>query len=105
MRHVKRVSILLERQALTEDPYRKIFKIAEFPSMAAPPIIKIPVPKKKQDAIDIPKYFLKITLRKVNRLAHPKLITIFPNTATSKEPIFTLVSYPAIKPPMVPPTK
>ena len=64
-RHKSRVTILLERQAYTEEPYRKILSTELFPIIAAAPMIRIPVPKKKEEAIEIPKNFLKITLRKV----------------------------------------
>ena len=81
--------MLLERHAKTDEPYKKIFNNDEFPMMAAAPIIRIPVPKKKEEAMEIPKYLLKIMLRKVYKLAHPKLITIFPKIAMIKEPTFT----------------
>ena len=35
------------------------------PRMAAAPIIKMPVPKKKEDAMETPKYLLKMMFRKV----------------------------------------
>ena len=66
-----------------------MLSMEELPNIAPAPIIKIPVPKKKDEAIEIPKYFLKIILRKVYRLAQPKLITIFPKTAIINEPMFT----------------
>ena len=37
--------------------------MGESPTIAATPIIKIPVPKKNDDAIDIPKYFLNRVLK------------------------------------------
>ena len=57
--------MLLERHANTDEPYKKILRPTLLPIIAAAPIIKMPVPKKKLDAIEIPKYLLKITLRKV----------------------------------------
>ena len=46
---------MLTKQAFTEDPYKNTFKIAvgmgNFSTMAATPIIKIPVPKKKLEAM------------------------------------------------------
>ena len=59
------VQRLLDKQAKTDEPYKKILSIGEFPTIAATPIIKMPVPKKKDDAIETPKYFLKITFKKV----------------------------------------
>ena len=63
------VPILLARQAFTLEPYRNAFKNQvgrDSPStIAATPIIRIPVPKKKDYAIDKPKYLLKITFKKV----------------------------------------
>ena len=82
------VQRLLDKQANTEDPYKKIFNIGEFPTIAATPIIKIPVPKKKDDAIEMPKYFLKITFKKVYNAAQPKLIIILPRTAKIKDVTF-----------------
>ena len=40
--------------------------------------MRIPVPKKKDDATEMPKYLLKIMLRKVKRLAQPSDIMILP---------------------------
>ena len=61
--------MLLTRQALTDDPYRKIFRkdagSDRFSTIAATPMMRIPVPKKKLDAMEIPKYLLKIIFRKV----------------------------------------
>jgi len=63
------VPMLLTRQALTDEPYRKMLRkavgIDRFSTMAATPMIRIPVPKKKLEAIEMPKYLLKIMLRKV----------------------------------------
>ena len=36
-----------------------------FSTIAAAPIIRMPVPKKKEEATEIPKYLLKITFKKV----------------------------------------
>ena len=87
---------LLDRQAFTDEPYRKMLRKEEgrerLSTIAAAPMIRIPVPKKKEEAIEIPKYLLKITLRKVKRLAQPSERIILPNIATSREPIFTAVS-------------
>ena len=44
-------------------------------------------------------------MRKVYRLAQPRLMTIFPRIARMSEPTLTVVSYPAIKPPTVLPMK
>ena len=58
-----------ERQAFTEEPYRNIFRkndgSARFSTTAAAPIIRIPVPKKNEEASDIPKYLLKMIFKKV----------------------------------------
>ena len=51
IKHIITDRKLLDKQAKTDEPYKKILSIAEFPSIAAAPIIKIPVPKKKDDAI------------------------------------------------------
>ena len=64
-RQTTSVKGVADRQAYTEEPYRKILRIEELPIIAAAPIIKIPVPKKKLDAMEMPKYLLKIMLRKV----------------------------------------
>ena len=63
-KHIITDKKLLDKQAKTDEPYKKIFKIAEFPSIAAAPIIKIPVPKKNEEAIEIQKCFLKIMFKK-----------------------------------------
>ena len=94
-----------DRQAKTDEPYKKTLSIGEEPTIAAAPIIKIPVPKKKQDSIDIPKYLLKITFKKVYRLAQPKLIMIFPNKAAKSEPKFTLKSVPVSPPAIIAPKR
>lgn len=54
----------LDKQAETDEPYKKIFKMAELPKTAPAPMITIPVPKKKDEAIEIQKWRLKIMLRK-----------------------------------------
>jgi len=84
-KHVIRVTKLLVKQALTDEPYKKKFKIGELPTTAATPIIKIPVPKKKLDAIDTPKYLLKITFKNVYKLDHPNDITILERIEINKE--------------------
>ena len=73
--------------------------------MAAAPMIRMPVPKKKEDAIEIPKYFLKITFRNVYKLAHPKLIIIFPKTAQTKDSTFTSKGILTNKPAATAPSK
>ena len=77
--HTSNVTIVLDKHAYTLAPYKKMFNIELFPKIAAAPIIKIPVPKKKLDAIEIPKYLLNITFKNVYKLAQPKLIIIFDN--------------------------
>ena len=64
-RHTIKVTTVLERHAYTDAPYKKIFNRELFPKIAAAPMIRIPVPKKKEDAMEIPKYFLKITFKNV----------------------------------------
>ena len=106
---VRSVPKSLTRQALTDEPYKNKFKKDVgrdiFSTIAAAPIIKIPVPKKKLEAIETPKYFLKITLRKVYKLAQPKLITIFPRSAQTSEPKLTLKEVLTKKPATIPPNK
>ena len=46
---------LLMRQAKTDEPYKNMFSTEEFPKIAAIPMISIPVPKKKLEAMEIPK--------------------------------------------------
>ena len=53
------------------------------------PITKIPVPKKKDEAIEMPKYLRNITFKKVYKLAQPKLINILPKTAQTRLYTFT----------------
>ena len=66
-RHTTSVSGVALRQAYTEDPYRKPFRTLprEFPRIIPIAMMGRPVPKKKEEAMEIPKYFLKITFRKV----------------------------------------
>ena len=45
--------------------------------------------KKKDDAIEIQKCFLKIIFKNTYKLAQPKLITNFPSNAHNKEPTLT----------------
>ena len=61
--------IPLDKLAFTDAPYRKIlrklagsFKVS---TMAAAPMIRMPVPKKKDEATEMPKYLLNITFKKV----------------------------------------
>jgi len=92
--HVNKVPMLLVKQAFTLEPYKNIFNndesIAKLSIIEAAPIIKIPVPKKKLEAIEIPKYLLKIIFNNVYKLAHPRLIIIFPNIAIIKDPALIL---------------
>ena len=90
---------LLLKQALTDEPYKKMLRIEDdFPKIAPAPIIKMPVPKKKDEAIETPKYFLKITFKKVYKLAQPRLITTFPSIAQISEPKLTLKERPTKSP-------
>ena len=104
-RQITTDKILLERQALTEDPYKKILSTLELPRIAAAPIINIPVPKKNDDTIDIAKYFLKITFKKTYKLAQPRLIIILPRIAQMSDPTFTEKDSPTSKPASIVPTK
>ena len=92
------VKILLVKHAETDAPYKNTLKIGELPTIAPTPIINIPVPKKKDAAIDIPKYLLKITFKNVYRLAQPALIMILPKIAIKSEPKSTLNDAPTIAP-------
>ena len=76
---------VLVKQANTDAPYKNTFKIALLPTIAAAPIIKMPVPKKKHAAMDTPKYFLNMIFKKVYSDDQPKLITIFPKRAKMRE--------------------
>ena len=82
-----------------------MFRIAEFPNIAAAPIIKIPVPKKNDDKIDIQKCFLKIMFKKTYKLAQPKLIKSFPKKAHKSDPTFTENDKPTNNPAKIVPTK
>ena len=84
-----RVINVLDKQAYTLEPYKNKFNKVELPKIAAAPIINMPVPKKKLEAIEIPKYFLKIIFKKVYKLAHPTLIIIFDIIAIINEETFT----------------
>ena len=99
-RQTRIVNGVAERQAYTDDPYKNTFRSGVFPAIAPTPTSSMPVPKKKDEAIDIPKYLRKITLRKVYKLAQPALIKILPRSAQISEPTFTekdaLTSAPAI---------
>ena len=62
---VHSVMMLLLRQALTEEPYRKMFSAELLPRIAAAPMMGMPVPMKKLDAMEMPKYRRNRALRKV----------------------------------------
>ena len=96
---------LLDKQAYTEEPYKKIFNIAEFPSIAAAPIINIPVPKKNDETIEIQKCFLNMIFKNTYKLAQPKLIMIFPSNAQTSEPKLTEKDKPTNKPASMVPSK
>ena len=85
-KHIRTDKKLLDKQAKTDEPYKKILSIAEFPRIAAAPIIKIPVPKKNDARIEIQKCFLKIMFKKTYKLAQPKLIITLPSKAQISEP-------------------
>ena len=53
--HTSMVTMLLERQAYTEEPYRNTFRSELLPMMAAAPMMGIPVPMKKEAATETPK--------------------------------------------------
>ena len=82
-----------------------MFKIAEFPTTAAAPIISIPVPKKKDEAIEIQKCFLKIMFKNTYRLAQPKLMMIFPRRAQISDPKLTEKDNPTKSPANIVPNK
>ena len=65
MMQVPSVRILPDRHALTDEPYRNMFSAELLPKIAAAPMIGIPVPMKKLAPMDIPKYLLNTTFRKV----------------------------------------
>ena len=96
---------LLDKQAKTDEPYKKILSKLEFPKIAAAPTIKIPVPKKNDDAIEMAKYFLKIIFKKTYKLAQPRLMIIFPSIAQIKEPKFTAKDNPTSNPAKIVPNK
>ena len=66
--------------------------------MAATPMIKIPVPKKNEEAIEIPKYLRKITFKNVYRLAQPRLMIILLTIAIIKAPTFAEKDMPTKRP-------
>ena len=82
-----------------------MFSITEFPKIAAAPIIKMPVPKKNEETIEIQKCFLKIMFRNTYKLAQPKLIMIFPSNAQSREPKFTEKDNPTNNPAKIVPNR
>lgn len=96
-RHTSNVTIVLERHAYTDEPYKNRLSREEFPTTAAP-IIRIPVPKKKEEAMEIPKYLLKMVFRKVYKLAQPRLMTILLKTASTNEPIVISKEAPVSSP-------
>ena len=69
------------------------------------PITKIPVPKKKDEAIEMPKYLRNITFKKVYKLAQPKLIINLPSKAEISEPKLTENDNPTNAPASIVPTK
>lgn len=75
-----------------------MFSIGEFPSIAPAPMIMIPVPKKNEDAIEIPKNFLKITFKNTYKLAQPRLIIIFPSIAQINDHALTAKLMPENSP-------
>ena len=82
------------------------FKTLAVPGkIAAAPIIKIPVPKKKEETIETAKYFLKITFKNTYKLAHPRLIIIFPRNAQISDPKLTEKDSPTNKPAKIAPSK
>lgn len=72
---------------------------------ATAPIIRMPVPKKKDEAMGMPKYLLKMVLRKVYRLAHPRLMTILLKTAMTSEPALPSKEAPVSSPAATAPTR
>ena len=99
------VQRLLDKQANTDEPYKKILSIGELPTTAATPIIKIPVPKKNDDTIEIQKYFLNIIFKKTYKLAQPQAIISLPSTAQISDPKFTEKDNPTKAPANIVPTK
>lgn len=98
MRQIITERKLLDRQAKTDDPYKKILSNPELPTIAPAPIIKIPVPRKNDRAIEIPKYFLKIIFINTYKLAQPRLIISLPKIAQISEPAETLKDAPTKAP-------
>ena len=82
-----------------------MFNMPEFPSIAAAPIIKIPVPKKNDEAIEIQKCFLNIIFKNTYKLAQPKLIIILPSKAHISDPTFTEKDNPTSSPDKIVPSK
>ena len=82
-----------------------MFNIAELPRIAAAPIIKIPVPKKNEEMIEIQKCFLKMMFRKTYKLAQPKLIASFPSKAQTREPKLTEKGSPTKSPASIVPSR
>ena len=99
------VQRLLVKQANTDEPYKNTFRIGVLPTIEPTPITKIPVPKKKDDAMDTPKYLRKITLRKVYKLAQPRDIIILPRIAQSKLPTLTSKDVRVSSPATIAPNK
>ena len=73
--------------------------------MAAAPIIRMPVPKKNDETIDIQKYFLKIIFKNTYRLAQPKLIIILPSSAHISDPKLTAKDNPTRAPARMVPSR
>ena len=83
-----------------------MFKMLALPGrIAAAPIIKMPVPKKNDEAIDAAKYFLKIMFKKTYKLAQPRLIITFPKSAQTSEPKLTENGNPTSKPASIVPIR
>ena len=104
-RQVIKLVIFDDRQAFTDEPYKKIFKIDEFPTTDAAPMTGMPVPRTKHKAIEIPNFLLKITLIKVYKLAQPKLIIILPKMAKIRELALIVNERPVRAPARVPPIR
>lgn len=97
-RQISTVSILLDKLANTEDPYKNILRTGEFPTIDATPKTNIPVPRKNEEAIDIANFLRKIMLRKTYKLAQPRLIISFPRIAHIREPTPTANEVPTNSP-------
>lgn len=104
-RQVIKLMISDDKQAFTDEPYKKIFKIDEFPTSEAAPMTGIPVPRIKHKAIEIPNFLLKIMLIKVYKLAHPKLIIILPKMAKISETASMVNGRPIKAPASTPPIR